>query len=132
MLNHKHYYLFFLAISIFLFILGFFLNENSAGGGSFIGVIKIIWNNLQIFINNSLTSSLASEEYVAGRTPIAPLLHKYFNPFINNLESFRLSVFFISILLPFFLFFTLNYKFKNNSPNIGIFVTSILLLSPYF
>lgn len=129
--NNTLYYLF-LIISIFSYFIGFFLNENSAGGGSYIGDLKLIWSNLQIFLNNSLHESLVNENYVAGRTPIASILHKYLNPFTNDLDKFRLSVFCISLFLPILFFISVNLKYKNDISGIALFVTSILFLSPYF
>ena len=38
--------------SIFLFLIGFFFQENSAGAGGFKGDFQNVWNNLSIFKNN--------------------------------------------------------------------------------
>ena len=129
--DNKMYYLF-LFLSIFSYLIGFFLNENSAGGGSYIGDLKLIWSNLQIFLNNSLHESLINENYIAGRTTIAYILHKYINPFTYDLDKFRLSVFFISLFLPILFFLAVNLKYKNDTTGIALFATSILFLSPFF
>ena len=52
MKTRKKFIFIFLGFSTFLYIAGYFFNENSAGGGSYFGDIKLIWNNLQIFQNN--------------------------------------------------------------------------------
>ena len=133
MKNEKKIYFYLLGFSTFLYIAGYFFNENSAGGGSYFGDIKLIWNNLQIFQNNPLRESISHEEYIAGRTPIAYLLHIYLNPFLDDLESFRLSVFIISFMVPILLIITINLENKNSKYYISsYFIVSLLLLSPYF
>lgn len=132
MKNEKQIYFYLLGISTFLYIVGYFFNENSAGGGSYFGDIKLIWNNLQIFLDNPLKDSISHEEYIAGRTPIAHLFHMYLNPFVHNLENFRLSVFFISFLVPILLIIAINLDNNEKYYINSFFVASLLLLSPYF
>ena len=131
--NKKKIYLYLLSFSTFLYIGGFILDENSAGGGSYIGDLKLIWDNLQIFINYSLIESIAHENYVAGRTPISLIIHKYLNPFVNEIENFRLSVFFISCILPIILIFSPYIINKKADLDYGKHIfASLIMISPYF
>ena len=42
-------------ISFTSILLGFYLDENSAGAGSYKGDITNVWNNIQIFLKDDLT-----------------------------------------------------------------------------
>ena len=98
--------------SIFYFFLGFLLNENSAGAGGYEGDFVHSWNNLQIYLNNNLHESLLSKEFYSNRSPLAYILHEKFNPFIGSHYDYRVSVFLITLLIPFLLFFALQLKFE--------------------
>jgi hypothetical protein len=132
MQNQKQIYFYLLGISAFSYILGYILNENSAGGGSYVGDLKLIWANLQIYLNNSINNSLMHDGYIAGRTPIAYILHKYLNPLTSDVESFRFSVFVISLFTPILLVLILKFKNSSEDHNISIFVASLIMLSPFF
>ena len=67
-----------------------------------------------------------------NRAPLHYILHKTFNPFIDNIDSYRTSVFFISLTGPFFFYLCLKEKFKNVDKILLILISSILLLSPYY
>lgn len=115
----------------FSFITGFILDENSAGAGGLGGDFKLIWKNLQLFKHN-IFNNLNSLEYNDSRTPIAYILHVLFNPFIETKYQFRISVFIISLLCPIIFFLILKEKYKNISKYLAIFISSLILLSPYF
>jgi len=120
------------SIIIFLFyFIGFYFNENSAGAGGINGDFALIWLNLQLF-ENDILGSLDSTLYNDSRTPIAYILHVLFNPFIESQYQFRLSVLFISLLCPIFFYFSLKIKYKNINQYVAIFISSLILLSPYF
>ena len=54
--NNKEYILLILIFLTYLsLILGFFLNKNSAGAGSYNGDISWIWKNYDIYKNNNLS-----------------------------------------------------------------------------
>ena len=117
---------------IFSFFLGFFLNENSAGGGGFNGDFgNYIWPNLNLFKEN-IFININSYNYTDSRMPTSYILHVLFNPFINTELQFRISTFFVSILCPIFFFLNLRLKYKNFNTNLLLFLTCLLLLSPYF
>jgi hypothetical protein len=113
------------------FFLGFYFNENSAGAGNYNGDIQHTWKNLQIFLNNNLYNSINSEEYYSNRTPLVFILHKYFNPFTDNIETYRYSIFIISLLIPVLLFIALKKKFSKINSSLLILLSCITLLSPY-
>ena len=137
--NHYKYFSFFLILlSISSFFIGFIYSENSAGGGSFIGDFEHTWKNLQTFLNNdisvavNLTTSYDREIFRSSRTPLLYILHKLFNPYVENEIFFIRSVFFISLSLPFLFYLCLKEKFKKEENLLLILISSTVLLSPYF
>jgi len=119
-------------ISFFLFFLGFYLNENSAGAGLLKGDITIIWSNLQIFLKNDLITSIHHEDYYSSRTPLVYIFHKLFNPFTENITNFRRSVFIISLTLPIIFYLCLKKNFIGQDKSLLLLIASIVCLSPYF
>ena len=91
--------------SLFSFFLGFYLDENSAGGGSYLGDWKIAWPNLQLVLNNDILTAINHEDYYSNRTPLLYILHKIFNPFAASEVGYRRSVFFISLAVPVLFYF---------------------------
>ena len=123
-------------LTIFSYFFGYYIDENSAGGGK--GDFGTTWKNLQAFENLSLfeaiklTASQDSNEFQSSRIPGVYIFHKLFNPFTSNPNEFRLSVFLFSILIPLTFYFALKLKFKNISPIFILSVSSLVFLSPYF
>ena len=133
------YYCYLLIIlSIFSFFLGFYLDENSAGAGSYKGDWVHIWKNMQTFANNDLltalkyTDSIDSLHYQSSRTPLLYILHKLFNPFLYDPIFYRRSVFAISLTAPILFYFCLKQKFKEVNNSLLLLVSSIIFLSPYY
>ena len=114
-LNKKKILLALIILTYFSFILGFILNENSAGAGSYNGDISWIWKNIQIFENNNLIQAINHPDFFGNRTPLSYILHKYLNPFVHNYENFRISILSLSLFGPIIFYFIL----KNNFPDIG-------------
>ena len=79
-------------ILFFLFVYGFYTNENSAGSGGYNGDFNHIWSNLYL-LKESFLSNLNSSLYSDSRPPLSYLIHILFNPYINQIESFRVTVF---------------------------------------
>ena len=127
--------LLFLIISILIitsFFAGFLLNENSAGAGGHKGDFgEFIWPNLQLFKEN-IFINIFSENYTDSRTPLAYIIHALINPFTSNQESFRLTVFIISLFCPLLLFLNLKLKFNTKKTYFLFLLSLLLLLSPYF
>jgi len=124
------YILVFFAFSSFLG--GFYLNENSAGAGDYTGDITNIWPNLQIWLTNDIISSIHHEEYYSSRTPFLYFLHKTLNPFTDNIESFRKSVFLFSLSLPILFYFSLRERFIKSDKLLLLLISSTICFSPYF
>ena len=129
--QEEPFILFFSLFILLSFIIGFILNENSAGAGGINGDFSLIWNNLQLF-KDSIFDNLDSSEYSDSRTPLIYIFHVLFNPFIETQYQFRLSVFFISLLCPFVFYFILKEKYNNTNRYLIVFISSLILLSPYF
>ena len=121
-----------IVLSIFSYFFGFYLDESSTAAGSIDGDFKLIWNNMLIFLNNDLTSSINHPDYLDSRAPTAYIFHKIFNPFAGTEIGFRKSVFFISTLLPVLFYVCLKKKFKDTDNLLLILLSSTILLSPYF
>jgi len=118
-------------ILFFLFIYGFYTNENSAGSGGYNGDFNHIWSNLSLLKENIL-SNLNSSLYSDSRPPLSYLIHILFNPYINQIESFRVTVFLISFVVPFLLYFSLKEVHGHLGKNLLILTALIVTLSPYF
>ena len=121
-----------------LFVFGFYIDENSAGAGLYSGDLIHIWSNQETFNEYTLqealnfTSVFSPEHYQSSKMPLSYILNKFLNPFAVTIEGFRKSVFFISCLVPFFLYVTLKNKYnKIDKPLVGL-ISSFIFLSPYF
>ncbi len=122
---------FFSLFLIFYYFYGFITGENSSGSGGVSGDFKLIWNNLELF-KQGIISNLDSPEYTDSRTPLLYIIHVYLNPFNYNQDVFRISVFFVSFLVPTLLFFTIKKNYENLENNEIIFLSLLVTLSPYF
>ncbi len=87
--HYKSISLLLILLSITSFFIGFFYGENSAGAGSYNGDFQHMWKNLQIFLNNDILSAITHPDYDDSRTPVAYILHKLFNPFLENEIIYR-------------------------------------------
>jgi len=136
--NYKTFVFLLIFLSFLSFFLGFYLDENSAGAGGYFGDFKLNWSNLQIFLNNDLLTAInftdnsdPNNQFNSSRTPLVYVLHKLFNPFLDNQIDFRRSVFIISLSGPVLFYFCLKQKF--NESNLLLFlIASVILLSPYY
>ena len=87
----------------FSYLLGFYFNENSAGGGE--GDFKAFtFNNIQFFESNSLLEAFGvvnnddtGRLFRSSWIPGVYVIHKFFNPFTHNPYHFRLSVILFSL-----------------------------------
>ena len=110
-----------ISLIFFIFCFGFFLGENSAGSGGYDGDLSIIWNNQLTFKNFSLkeaidfTAEYNPKFYKSSKMPMSYILNKYLNPFLFNIENFRLTVFILSCLAPLFLYLTLKEKYTRSN-----------------
>ena len=130
--NYKSVSIFLIFISFISFFAGFYFDENSAGAGTHAGDFIHSWNNIQIYLNNDLSSSLNHENFLSGRTPLMYILHELFNPFLDSKIGYRRSVFLLSLLLPILFYFSLRQRFKKEDNILLFLISSTVLLSPYF
>ena len=130
--NYKHLSFILIFLSIFSFFLGFYLDENSAGGGSYIGDWSFLWPNLQLFINNDLNTAITHENFLTNRPPLLYMLHALLNPFVDNQITYRRSVFAISLIVPILFYFCLKKKFSKEENLLLLLIASFIFLSPYF
>jgi len=112
------------------YFFGFYLNEDSAGGGRS-DLYEHEWGNVQLFINSNILDALKDPKYESSRTPLYLLINKY-NFFATTLEGLRTSYFIFSLTIPVAFFFLLKKIYKNVDIKILVFLSSIPLLSPYF
>ena len=122
-----------LSILIYLsYFLGFFFDENSIGSGGYNSDLTWIWNNFEIFKNYSLIEAIKSDQFFGNRTPLLYILNIIFNPYIDNIDHYRASIFFLSLSGPIIFYLCLKDKFKNTDKNILFLISSSLLLSPFY
>ena len=129
--------IFLILLTTLSFISGFFFNENSAGGGEG-DFFNHTWKNLQLFNSNGLfealklTNTIDSHIFQSSRIPGFYVFNKIFNPFLDNAEYYRTSIFILSLLVPIFLYKCLVVKFKKINKIYLVFLSCLILLSPYF
>ncbi len=116
---------------VIYFFFGFYSNENSAGAGGYDGDLKLIWSNFQL-LENDIFSNLSSPLYNDSRPPLSYILHILFNPLASDKETYRLSVLFISLIIPILLFFSIKKKYGKFDNYLICLLAIIVLLSPYF
>ena len=125
----KNFYLYLYFLIVFIsFLLGFFFNENSSGGGLI--DFKHEWISIQEF-KLGINSALTSMKYESSRTPLFLILN-YFNPFNDTEYGFRFSNFIFNLFIPISFFYLLRKKYDDLSFNLIVAITVLLYLSPYF
>ena len=116
MSNIKKIILIFFSVSIILsYFFGFFYYENSIGSGGYKGDLEWMWKNFEIFKNESLLQAIKSKEFFGNRTALLYIINIYFNPFINNIDTYRLSITIFSVLAPCILFLCIKERYKDLS-----------------
>ena len=130
--NYKFFSFILIFLSLFSFFFGFYLDENSAGGGSYIGDWIFLWPNLKLFVDNDFYTAITHENFLTNRPPLLYMLHASLNPFVDNEITYRRSVFVLSLAVPILFYFCLKQKFKEKDNLLLILVTSTIFLSPYF
>ena len=103
-LNRNLPYLFATILIISSYFLGFYLNEDAAGGGK-IDFYSHEWGNINLFANSKISEALIDPRFHSGRTPLYLIINK-FNPYIKNIEEFRISYLVFATTIPIlFLYF---------------------------
>ena len=111
------------------YALGFYFNEDSAGGGK-IDLINSEWGNYLLFKEKPLQEALTSLDFKSSRTPLFLIIHKY-NFFINDINDFRFFSFCLGFFCFFFFYICLKKIFKNSETSYLLLIASFILLSPY-
>ena len=126
-------FLLFLTVLIYLsYFLGFYFNENSIGSGGYKGDLVWMWLNFDIFKNNNLVEAINHKDFFGNRTPLLYVINTLFNPLINDIDNYRLSIFILSLSSPIILYLCLKEKYKKINKEILLLISSIILLSPYY
>ena len=125
-------------VIVFSYFIGFYFNENSAGGGEG-DFTTWTFRNLVFFDSFNLQEALgvvnidsSSKVFQSSRLPGFYVFNKFFNPFTNDPYQFRLSILILSLLVPIIFYFSLILKFKDTNKIYLLFLASLILLSPYF
>ena len=129
-IDYKLLYIFVSILILSSYFFGFYLDEDAAGGGK-VDFVKKEWGNINLFLNSKISSALADPAYASGRTPLYLIINK-FNPFIKNMEQFRISYLVFATTIPILFFIFLKKNFKSISLNAVVFLSSILMVSPFF
>ena len=119
-------------LPIISFFVGFYSNENSAGMGNYAADSDWIRENIKIFLEHNLRDAVLHPDLFGNRTPLIYVLNKLFNPFFGNFETYRASVFVISIFGPIFFYFLLKLRFNFVDKKILFLISSFIYLSPYY
>ena len=114
------------------YFLGFMFSENSIGSGSYDGDLAWMWDNFEIFKNESLLQAIKSDDFFGNRTALLYILNIYLNPFLNDIDEYRLSITIFSLLGPYFLYLCIKEKYKNINYEIILLLSCIILLSPFY
>ena len=130
--NYKILSFLLILLSTSSFFLGFYLDENSAGGGSYVGDWVFLWPNLELFIDNDLYTAITHKNFLTNRSPLLYILHASLNPFVDNAIAYRRSVFVISLVVPILFYLCLKQKFKKENNLTLLLIASTVFLSPYY
>jgi len=122
-----------ITLSIYVsYFFGFYFSENSIGSGGYAGDLYWMLQNFEIFNNNSLLDSITHKDFFGNRTPLLYVVNFIFNPFIDNIDNYRLSIFIFSLFGPIILYLCLKEKYKKTDKEILLLISSVILLSPYY
>ena len=132
MFSNRYFFFKILVICLIFisFFLGYFLRENSAGGG--LEFYQLSWPIIQSFKSDFLFTINNYSSFGDGTIPFSHIINAYLNPFSDVDTHFQLSITVISFVI--FLIFALILK-KNFSDIkfIDILLTSsVILLLPMF
>jgi hypothetical protein len=129
-INNYKFYFIFISLSFLTYIVGFFLRENSAGGGKIDLVYE--WNNHLLLRDNLLNFIYYPLIYDGARIPLYQILSILINPFTDNILSYVNYFFLYSFLIPLLFFLCIKKKYKDFSLHQLLLLTSVIFFSPYF
>lgn len=119
----------FIFINFFSFILGFFFLEEH--GASNLDAELHTYPAIEGLKNNFLENIITYGKYGEFSYPLHHIIFSIFNPFETGSLEFRLISVFWSLLILIFFFYIIKKKFNFRNYEV-IFLSSLLLLSPYF
>ncbi len=112
------------------FFLGYFLRENSAGGGT--EFYKLSWPIIQSLKKDFLYTINNYSLFGDGTIPFSHTINAYLNPFSNNVSNFQLSVTIISFVI-FIIFAVILKKTFSKTNTLDIFlISSVFLVLPFY
>ena len=130
MIADKKFFFFLISISFLSFIFGYYLQENSAGGGP--GDYNHIANNYNLIFSYNF-SEINWDKYESSRFPLHYFITKIYLPL--DLSIIKLNNFILSLFIPIILIFSFKKKLNyiNNFNYLFlIFIIFLIYLSPYF
>ena len=113
-----------------LYLIGFFLRENLAGGAEN-DFILFTWPAIEAFKNNFFITLKNYGTFGEGSTPLFHILNAYLNPFTFSQIGFQASITFLSLLNVLFFSQILKEKYKFDNLN-SLFYSSVFLILPFF
>jgi len=119
-----------ISLVIISFLLGYFLRENSTGGGP--EFYELSWPIIQSFKKDFLFTLKDYGSFRDYTIPFSHILNAYINPFSNNVESFQLSVTLISFTIFLIFAFVFRKFFKHINVIDVLLISSTILLLPFF
>ena len=130
--SQKNILIFYSVIIIFSYFFGYFFNENSIGSGGYKGDLSWMWNNYEIFRNKDFMDAIKDESFFGNRTQLLYIINFYLNPFLDDIDSYRLSITFFSILAPIIFYLCLLNKFRKTNYVFLVLISLLILLSPFY
>ena len=130
--SQKNILIFYSVIIIFSYFFGYIFNENSIGSGGYKGDLSWIWNNYEIFRNKDFIDAIKDEGFFGNRTQLLYIINFYLNPFLDDIDNYRLSITFFSILAPIIFYLCLVNKFRKTNHVFLVLISLLILLSPFY
>jgi hypothetical protein len=121
--------IFFFAILILSFFLGFFLRENAAGGGPLDSGHE--WKNYQLLKENFF-NFLFSEKFYAGRMPLFQFIISFFDFYIYDQKKYIEIIFLFGLIVPILFFIAVTKYYNHIGIDKRLLITGLIFLSPYF
>ena len=132
MFSNRYFFFKILVICLIFisFFLGYFLRENSAGGG--LEFYQLSWPIIQSLKSDFLFTINNYGSFGDGTIPFSHIINAYLNPFSDVDTHFQLSITVISFVI-FFIFALILKKIFSDIEFIDILLTSsVILLLPMF
>ena len=114
----------------FSFFLGYYLRENSTGGGP--EFYQLSWPIIQSFKKDFLFTINNYGLFEDGTIPFSHIINAYINPFSNDINNFHLSITFLSFSIFIIFALTLKKKFYDVKLIDILLLSSEILILPFF